>query len=144
MALKQTLEFRDEARSNPMDALKMARGPQGLQAPPFAPQGLQGVPPQGARRSIMRGMSPGAMGGQDRMPPFVPDEAPQSPKVTKIGQILNKPVIDKYGNKTDFTTEIVEGEFCTKISVPKEFSKGEGISDCIYDCISEIKFKDKQ
>ena len=43
----------------------------------------------------------------------------------------------------DLTAEIVEGEFCTKISVPKEFSKGEGLSDCIYDCISEIKFKDK-
>ena len=71
-------------------------------------QGLQAAPPQGARRSIRRGMSPGAMGGQAPIPQFVPDEAPRSPKVTKIGQILDKQVIDKDGNKTDLTTEIVE------------------------------------
>ena len=70
---------------------------------PVGPQVSMGGPLQGAR-----GMSPGAMGGQDHMPPFVSDEAPRSPKVTKIGQILNKPVIGKDGNKTDLATEIVE------------------------------------
>ena len=81
MALKQTMEFRDEARSNPMDALKMARGPQGLQA----------APPQGATG----GMSPGAMGGQAPIPQFVPDEPPRQPKITKVGQILDRQVIDR-------------------------------------------------
>jgi len=70
---------------------------------PVGPQVPMGGPLQDARE-----MSPDAMGGQDRMPPFVSDEAPQSPKVTKIGQILNKPVIGKDGNETDLATEIVE------------------------------------
>jgi len=67
----QAMAFQQEARSNPMGALEMARGPQGLQAaPPQPPQG-QAPPPQGATG----GMSPGAMGGQALMiPQFLPDE----------------------------------------------------------------------
>ena len=57
----QAKGFQQDAISNPITALKTARGPQGLQA----------APPQGARRSIRRGMSPGAMGGQAPIPQFV-------------------------------------------------------------------------
>jgi hypothetical protein len=99
----QAMAFQQEARSNPMGALEMARGPQGLQAAP-PPQGLQAAPPQGATG----GMSPGAMGGQAPIPQFVPDEPPRPPKITKVGQILDRQVIDKDGNETDLTTEIFE------------------------------------
>ena len=90
----QAMAFQQEARSNPMGALEMARGPQGLQA----------APPQGATG----GMSPGAMGGQAPIPQFVPDEPPRPPKITKVGQILDRQIIDKDGNETDLTTEIFE------------------------------------
>ena len=101
----QAMAFQQEARSNPMGALEMARGPQGLQAaPPQPPQG-QAPPPQGATG----GMSPGAMGGQAPMiPHLVPDEPPKPPKITKVGQILDRQIIDKDGNETDLTTEIFE------------------------------------
>ena len=66
----QAMAFRNEARSNPMGALEMTRGSQGLQgiSPNQLPQGLQAPPSapqefQGAKRSINRGLSPGAMGG---------------------------------------------------------------------------------
>jgi len=100
----QAMAFQQEAKSNPMGALEMARGPQGLQAapPPQPPQGLQPPSPQGATG----GMSPGAMGGM--IPQFVPDEPPRPPKITKVGQILDRQVIDKDGNETDLTTEIFE------------------------------------
>ena len=62
-----------------MDDMQMIRGRQGLQAPPSAPQGLQGVPPQGARRSIMRGMSPRPMGGQALIPVPIPKQPVQRP-----------------------------------------------------------------
>ena len=64
----QAIAFRNEVNSNPMGALEMVRGPQGLQdiSPNQPPQGFQG-----AERSIRRGMSPSAMGGQ--IPHLVPD-----------------------------------------------------------------------
>ena len=100
----QAMAFQQEARSNPMGALEMARGPQGLQAapPPQPPQGQAPPSPQGATG----GMSPGAMGGM--IPQFVPDEPPKPPKITKVGQILDRQIIDKDGNETDLTTEIFE------------------------------------
>ena len=95
MALKQTMEFRDEARSNPMDALKMARGPQGLQAaPPQPPQGQAPPSPQGAKRSIRRGMSPGAMGGQSPIPQFVPDEVMSMDVKQNLNEILTSTLPD--------------------------------------------------
>jgi len=86
MALKQTMEFRDEARSNPMDALKMARGPQGLQAapPPQPPQG-QAPPPQGAT---------GGMGGQAPIPQFVPDEVMSMDVKQNLNEMLTATLPD--------------------------------------------------
>jgi hypothetical protein len=75
MALKQTMEFRDEARSNPMDALKMARGPQGLQA----------APPQGAT---------GGMGGQAPIPQFVPDEVMSMDVKQNLNEMLTATLPD--------------------------------------------------
>ena len=97
----QAMAFQQEARSNPMGALEMARGPQGLQAapPPQPPQG-QAPPPQGLQA---------APPNQPPMiPHLVPDEPPRPPKITKVGQILDRQVIDKDGNETDLITEIFE------------------------------------
>jgi hypothetical protein len=89
----QAMAFQQEARSNPMGALEMARGPQGLQAaPPPPPQGLQAAPPN----------------QPPMIPHLVPDEPPRPPKITKVGQILDRQVIDKDGNETDLITEIFE------------------------------------
>jgi len=52
----QAMAFRNEAKGNPMRALEMARGPQGLQA---------ASPPQGG--------ATGGMGGQAPTPQFAPD-----------------------------------------------------------------------
>jgi len=79
----QAMAFQQEARSNPMGALEMARGPQGLQAAP---------PPQGARRSIRRGMSPGAMGGM--IPQFVPDEIMSMDVKQNLNEILTSTLPD--------------------------------------------------
>lgn len=43
----------------------------------------------------------------------------------------------------NFTEEIIEGGFHAKISIPRGFTKGDSLYDSLYDCISEIKFKDK-
>ena len=80
----QAMAFQQEARSNPMGALEMARGPQGLQA----------APPQGARRSIRRGMSPGAMGGQAPIPQFVPDEVMSMDVKQNLNEMLTATLPD--------------------------------------------------
>ena len=81
----QAIEFRDEARYNPMGALEIVRGPQGLQAPPSAPQGLQGVPPQGAT---------GGMGGQAPIPQFVPDEVMSMDVKQNLNEMLTATLPD--------------------------------------------------
>ena len=75
----QAMAFQQEARSNPMGALEMARGPQGLQAAP--PQ-----PPQGAT---------GGMGGQAPMiPQFVPDEAMAMDVKQNLNEMLTSTLPD--------------------------------------------------
>jgi hypothetical protein len=91
----QAMAFQQEARSNPMGALEMARGPQGLQAaPPNQPPQGQAPPPQGARRSIRRGMSPGAMGGQAPIPQFVPDEVMSMDVKQNLNEMLTATLPD--------------------------------------------------
>ena len=99
----QAKDFQQEAVSNPIGALKTARGPQGLQGvppnqPPSAPQGLQAPnqppSPQGAKRSIRRGMSPGAMGGQSPIPQFVPDEVMSMDVKQNLNEILTSTLRD--------------------------------------------------
>ena len=81
----QAKGFQQDAISNPITALKTARGPQGLQAAP---------PPQGARRSIRRGMSPGAMGGQAPIPQFVPDEVMSMDVKQNLNEMLTATLPD--------------------------------------------------
>jgi len=77
----QAMAFQQEARSNPMGALEMARGPQGLQAAP---------PPQGATG----GMPPGAMGGQAPIPQFVPDEVMDMDVKQNLNEMLTATLPD--------------------------------------------------
>ena len=77
----QAMAFQQEARSNPMGALEMARGPQGLQAAP---------PPQGATG----GMPPGAMGGQAPIPQFVPDEVMSMDVKQNLNEMLTATLPD--------------------------------------------------
>ena len=74
----QAMAFQQEARSNPMGALEMARGPQGLQAAP--PQ-----PPQGAT---------GGMGGQAPIPQFVPDEVMSMDVKQNLNEMLTSTLPD--------------------------------------------------
>jgi len=77
----QAMAFQQEARSNPMGALEMARGPQGLQAaPPQPPQ-----PPQGAT---------GGMGGQAPIPQFVPDEVMSMDVKQNLNEMLTSTLPD--------------------------------------------------
>ena len=80
-------------QSDPMDALKMVRGQRGLQAVP-PPAQPSAPPPQGARRSIRRGMSPGAMGGQAPIPQFVPDEAMDRDVKQNLNEMLTATLPD--------------------------------------------------
>ena len=82
----QAMAFQQEARSNPMGALEMARGPQGLQAapPPQPPQG-QAPPPQGAT---------GGMGGQAPIPQFVPDEVMSMDVKQNLNEMLTATLPD--------------------------------------------------
>ena len=82
----QAMAFQQEARSNPMGALEMARGPQGLQAapPPQPPQG-QAPPPQGAT---------GGMGGQAPIPQFVPDEVMSMDVKQNLNEMLTSTLPD--------------------------------------------------
>ena len=72
----QAMAFQQEARSNPMGALEMARGPQGLQAAP---------PPQGAT---------GGMGGQAPIPQFVPDEVMSMDVKQNLNEMLTATLPD--------------------------------------------------
>ena len=82
----QAMAFQQEARSNPMGALEMARGPQGLQAapPPQPPQG-QAPPPQGAT---------GGMGEQAPIPQFVPDEVMSMDVKQNLNEMLTATLPD--------------------------------------------------
>ena len=81
----QAMAFQQEARSNPMGALEMARGPQGLQAapPPQPPQGQ--APPQGATEG---------MGGQAPIPQFVPDEVMSMDVKQNLNEMLTATLPD--------------------------------------------------
>ena len=86
----QAMAFQQEARSNPMGALEMARGPQGLQAAPPnqppSPQGLQAPPsPQGATEG---------MGGQAPIPQFVPDEVMSMDVKQNLNEMLTATLPD--------------------------------------------------
>ena len=72
----QAMAFQQEARSNPMGALEMARGPQGLQASP---------PPQGAT---------GGMGGQAPIPQFVPDKVMSMDVKQNLNEMLTATLPD--------------------------------------------------
>ena len=95
MAIAELQELQETVRSPTLrDDTRMLQ-PQGL---PAAPQGLPAAPlglptapsPQGARRSIRRGMSPGAMGGM--IPQFVPMADPALSEYTgmDVKQNLNE------------------------------------------------------
>jgi len=71
----QAMAFQQEAKSNPMGALEMARGPQGLQA----------APPQGAT---------GGMGGQAPIPQFVPDEVMSMDVKQNLNEMLTATLPD--------------------------------------------------
>ena len=83
----QAMAFQQEARSNPMGALEMARGPQGLQAapPPQPPQGQAPPSPQGATEG---------MGGQAPIPQFVPDESMSMDVKQNLNEILTSTLPD--------------------------------------------------
>jgi len=83
----QAMAFQQEARSNPMGALEMARGPQGLQAapPPQPPQGQAPPSPQGAT---------GGMGGQAPIPQFVPDEVMSMDVKQNLNEMLTSTLPD--------------------------------------------------
>ena len=83
----QAMAFQQEARSNPMGALEMARGPQGLQAapPPQPPQGQAPPSPQGATEG---------MGGQAPIPQFVPDEVMSMDVKQNLNEMLTATLPD--------------------------------------------------
>ena len=121
----QAMAFQQEARSNPMGALEMARGPQGLQAAPPnqppSPQGLQAPPsPQGATEG---------MGGQAPIPQFVPDEVMSM----DVKQNLNKLLTGMLDQTRDEVTA-ASGGGLMQLAAGGEFSgpvpgDGHGMED---------------
>jgi len=85
----QAMAFQQEARSNPMGALEMARGPQGLQAAPPnqapSPQGLQAAPPNQA---------PMQDPNQAPIPQFVPDEVMSMDVKQNLNEMLTATLPD--------------------------------------------------
>jgi len=85
----QAMAFQQEARSNPMGALEMARGPQGLQAAPPnqapSPQGLQAPPPNQA---------PMQDPNQAPIPQFVPDEVMSMDVKQNLNEMLTATLPD--------------------------------------------------
>ena len=97
MAIAELQELQETVRSPTLRDDRRMLQPQGVpaapQGVPAAPQGLPAAP-QGARRSIRRGMSPGAMGGKAPIPQFIPDESMSMDVKQNLNEVLTATLPD--------------------------------------------------
>jgi len=135
----QAMAFRDEARSNPMGALEMARGPQGLQAAPTNTPPAQAPIPQFVPDEVM------SMDVKQNLNEMLTSTLPDGDSIAakaleKI--VKNNKLLSDMIDQTRDITQAATGGGLMQLAAGGEFSgivpgDGHGMEDNVYMPIKE-------